>query len=131
MQAWIKEARTRKGMSQRELAKAVGVSQPTIALLETADILPGVDLDTALRAVLEEKSERGKMLKQTQNDRVLEFRKKHGKITQQDAVGFKCFRLSARIADLKKQGYAIVTERKGFRNEYGSGNYAEYHLAEV
>ena len=39
MQAWIREARTKKGMSQRELAKAVGVSQPTIALLETADIL--------------------------------------------------------------------------------------------
>jgi transcriptional regulator with XRE-family HTH domain len=128
----LKEARKRAGLSQKDLADKCHVSQTVISLLETCDILPGEGLLSAINRALGmrfEDTKRGE--KMTQNQRVLDFMRKHGKITQQDAMGFKCFRLSARIADLKKQGYAIVTERKGFRNEYGCGNYAEYRLVEV
>lgn len=43
----------------------------------------------------------------TQNEMVLEFIKEHGSITQRDAIKFGCYRLSARIADLKAQGIRI------------------------
>ena len=53
---------------------------------------------------------------------------KEGKgITPIDALNlFGCFRLGARIADLKKMGYDIVTERI----KVEGGKYvARYHLA--
>ena len=46
--------------------------------------------------------------KASQCDKVLAFMKKHGSITQADAVHqLNTYRLSARIADLKKKGYDI------------------------
>ena len=65
-----------------------------------------------------------------QTEKILQFMQENGKITQKDAVKFGCYRLSARIHDLKEMGYKIVKENKGFRNEYGCGHYAEYRLAE-
>ena len=66
----------------------------------------------------------------TQNQKVYEYMKEHGKISQRDAVKFGCYRLSARIHDLKEIGYKIVAETKYFKTEDGAGHYAEYRLAE-
>lgn len=67
-------------------------------------------------------------MKQTQ--RVYEFMKAHGGISQRDAVQFGCYRLSARIHDLRADGHVIKSENKSFRGEYGSGHYAVYSLVE-
>lgn len=64
---------------------------------------------------------------QSQAKRILEYLKAGNGITPIDALDlFGCFRLGARIADLKKMGYDIVTERV----KVEGGKYvARYHLA--
>ena len=123
----LRENRIAKGLSQSELAKAVGVTQTTISLLETADILPGEDLRRRLDGVLDTRKGSVKM---TQNEKVLQYMRTHGKISQRDAVQFGCYRLSARIHNLREAGYRITSHSKGFSNEYGHGSYAEYSLVE-
>ena len=123
----LRENRIAKGLSQSELAKAVGVTQTTISLLETADILPGEDLRRRLDGVLDTRKGSVKM---TQNEKVLQYMRTHGKISQRDAVQFGCYRLSARIHNLREAGYRITSQSKGFSNEYGHGSYAEYSLVE-
>ncbi len=62
---------------------------------------------------------------QTQNERILDYLKSGKKLTPLTALRkFGCFRLSARILDLRQAGNAIVTEnvtRKG-------KTFAEYSL---
>lgn len=64
---------------------------------------------------------------QSQADAILAYLKSGNGITPIDALNlFGCFRLGARIADLKKRGYDIVTERV----KVEGGKYvAKYHLA--
>ena len=64
---------------------------------------------------------------QSQADAILAYLKDGNGITPIDALNlFGCFRLGARIADLKKRGYDIVTERV----KVSGGKYvARYHLA--
>ena len=54
----LKKAREREGMTQFELAKAIGVSQPTVAQYEKGQILPtiitGVSLARALNTTCED-----------------------------------------------------------------------------
>ena len=54
----LKKAREREGMTQFELAKAIGVSQPTVAQYEKGLILPtivtGVSIAKALRTTCED-----------------------------------------------------------------------------
>lgn len=54
----LKKAREREGMTQLELAKAIGVSQPTVAQYEKGQILPtiitGVSLARALNTTCED-----------------------------------------------------------------------------
>lgn len=51
------------------------------------------------------------MTTQSQASRILEYLKAGNGITPIEALNlFGCFRLSARIADIKKMGYEIVTE---------------------
>lgn len=123
----LKEARKRAGLSQKDLADKCGVTQTVISLLETYDILPGEGMSAALNQALgiigAEKGE-----KMTQNQRVLEYLRKNGRISQRDAVQFGCYRLSARIHNLRRMGYHIITTSKGFSGECGSGHYAEYTL---
>ena len=67
----------------------------------------------------------------TQNDMILAFLKKHKKgITQAIAVErFGCYRLSARISDLRKLGYEILTTYETRKNRYGGvATYARYVL---
>ena len=63
----------------------------------------------------------------TQNEQILDYLKQGKKITPMTALNkFGCFRLSARILNLRQQGHAIITEnvtRKG-------KTFAEYSLME-
>lgn len=53
---------------------------------------------------------------------------KHGPITPIDALqGCGCFRLAARIADLRQAGHDIITENRALPN---GKTVAAYHLKE-
>lgn len=64
---------------------------------------------------------------QSQADAILAYLKSGNGITPIDALNLcGCFRLSARIADLRKKGYDIVSEKI----KVDGGKYvARYHLA--
>ena len=63
----------------------------------------------------------------TQLEQILEHLKQGKSITQMDAIRlFKCYRLSAIIEKLRRQGYDIVTHRE--RNHSGIGTHARYEL---
>lgn len=65
--------------------------------------------------------------KLSQNEKILRWLQKGNSITQKTAVNmFACYRLSARIANLKAQGYKITTEME---TKNGS-TYARYRLEE-
>ena len=67
----------------------------------------------------------------TQCDRVLNHLQKHKNgITQATAIErFGCYRLSARISDLREMGYEIDTIRETKKNRYGVPcSYARYVL---
>lgn len=63
----------------------------------------------------------------SQSNAILHYLQDGNGITPMDALNLcGCFRLSARIADLKKRGYDIVTEKV----KVDGGKYvARYHLA--
>jgi hypothetical protein len=63
----------------------------------------------------------------TQTNAILKHMQDGNGITPMDALELcGCFRLSARIADLKKRGYEIITEKV----KVEGGKYvARYHLA--
>lgn len=61
-----------------------------------------------------------------QRDKIVEFMKEHDGITQKDAITFGCYRLAARIFDLRKAGYIIDTVRED--NDGYFGYHAKYHL---
>lgn len=61
----------------------------------------------------------------SQCKKILAYLKEGNGITSAIAVDkFRCYRLAARISDLKKQGNNIATKMVG----KGFGSYAEYHL---
>ncbi|HAA07557.1 MULTISPECIES: helix-turn-helix domain-containing protein [Acinetobacter] len=63
----------------------------------------------------------------TQLEQILEHLKQGQSITQMDAIRlFNCYRLSAIIEKLRRQGYDIVTHRE--RNHSGIGTHARYEL---
>lgn len=66
----------------------------------------------------------------TQTDMVLRYMQENGAITAWEAVKeFGCFRLGARIYDLKAAGYPIRTETETSRNRYGKKvSFAKYSL---
>jgi len=66
----------------------------------------------------------------TQSQVILEHLKKHGSITQKEAIdNYGIMRLGARIWDLKRQGHVISTERETGVNRYGERTaYARYRL---
>lgn len=60
--------------------------------------------------------------KKTHAQLALEYMARYGSITQQEAIeGFDCYRLAARIADLRKAGFEIITAKT-------KGPWAEYRL---
>lgn len=55
-----------------------------------------------------------------QTERIKQYIEEFGSITQKEAVSeIGCYRLSARIADLKAEGYEIETEFVTSKNRYG------------
>lgn len=66
----------------------------------------------------------------TQNERVIEYVKAHGSITQGEATKYLgVSRLAARIADLKKQGHAFTGTTVKDKNRFGETvRYARYKL---
>ena len=69
-------------------------------------------------------------MKRSQNEMILDHLLKGNKITQAEAVErFGCYRLSARIHDLREEGYTIKTTERVAKNRYGNTCYfAEYEL---
>ena len=67
------------------------------------------------------------MTTKSQSSKILAYLKAGNGITPIEALNlFGCFRLGARIADIKKMGYNIVTEMV----KVGDGKrVAKYHLA--
>ena len=60
----------------------------------------------------------------TQTERVLDYMREHGSITQLEALNeLGVFRLASRISDLKRRGYSIVGERVEVKNRYGESCY--------
>lgn len=72
-------------------------------------------------------------MKTTQCEKIVEYMKEHGSITQIQAfVDIGCFRLASRISDLKKQGYAIRSEMVKVKNRYDEDvQVAKYSLVGV
>lgn len=63
--------------------------------------------------------------KETQRKGILEYMQKHGHITPIEALEqFGCFRLSARIWELRKAGYIIKTTS----HKKSGKRFAVYHL---
>ena len=72
-------------------------------------------------------------MKMTQCERIVEYMKKYGSITQLDAyVEIGCMRLPSRIHDLKKRGYAIsVKTERVKKRDGGYAPIARYSLVET
>ena len=66
----------------------------------------------------------------SQNKLILDHLMKHGSISQYEAADiFGCWRLSARISDLRDLGYSIKTEMIKTKNRYGhTVMYGRYSL---
>ena len=71
-------------------------------------------------------------MKRTQCDKVLEYMRRYGSITQLEALrDIGCMRLASRISDLRYQGYAIGRRMKTSKNRDGEDVcFAEYYLIE-
>lgn len=67
----------------------------------------------------------------TQCERILRHLQDYGSITQAEAVTeYGCYRLGARIFDLKARGVAIKSETVTGKNRYGERTcFAKYTLA--
>ncbi len=64
------------------------------------------------------------MAKATQTQRVLDYIREFGSITAIDAVrDLGVLRLAARISDLKKAGYDIISEQHAVQNRFGETCY--------
>ena len=70
------------------------------------------------------------MKNNTQLNRILAHLLEHETITPLEALSeYGCYRLGARIADLRKQGYDIETQITAGKNRFGDNvNFATYRL---
>lgn len=69
------------------------------------------------------------MAKTSQKDKILAFMKLHGSITQRDAIMLGCYRLGARIYELKNDGVPIKMELIKVQNADGTfAHVARYSL---
>lgn len=71
--------------------------------------------------------------KVTQTDRVYQYMKDFGSITQLDAIkDLGVMRLASRISDLRNMGIAITREMETSKNRYGENTtYARYRLEDI
>lgn len=69
------------------------------------------------------------MAKTTQNQRVLDYMRDFGGITQLEALrDLGCMRLASRISDLRKQGHDIIAERVAVKNRFGETCYIKRYM---
>lgn len=69
--------------------------------------------------------------KPTQNQRILDYIKEFGSITQLDALkDLGVMRLASRISDLRKQGHSIVSKVEPIANRYGETCYIKRYSLE-
>lgn len=68
----------------------------------------------------------------TQNDKILNHLRDHGGITSMEAYEiYGCTRLSARIKDLRDEGFNIKSIRETRKNRYGEKvSFSRYTLGE-
>ena len=72
------------------------------------------------------------MSKATQTDRVLDYIKQFGSITQYEALqDLGVMRLASRISDLKRAGVPIKREMVGVKNRFGETCYISQYSLEV
>ena len=65
----------------------------------------------------------------TQEGMILAHLDEHGSITALDAIDYGIMRLAARISDLKKRGFDIVSKNEIGKNRYGDTvHYTRYYL---
>ncbi len=70
------------------------------------------------------------MNKDNQRQRILNYIIRNGSIDRlQSVYDLGIFELSARICELRKQGYSFKVEKLTKRNKYGSFNYCRYSLS--
>lgn len=69
-------------------------------------------------------------MRMTQNQKVLEYMSMYGSITPLEAMrDLGVYRLSARISNLKEDGYSIITDIVAVPNRYGGkSRVASYRL---
>lgn len=56
----------------------------------------------------------------TQCEKILDYMKEHGEITQREAIYLGCYRLASRIHDIKSSGIRIKTETREVENVDGT-----------
>lgn len=56
------------------------------------------------------------MMKMKQNEKILRYLEKYGKISQRDATEMGIARLASRIWEIKRDGTPIITERQKVKN---------------
>ncbi len=67
--------------------------------------------------------------KPTQTERILDYIREFGSITQIDALrDLGCMRLASRISDLRKQGYPIESKTEAVKNRYGEKCYIKRYM---
>lgn len=59
-------------------------------------------------------------MKKSQCERIVEYMRRNGEITQRDAFYLGCQRLASRIHDLKERGIGIKTETRKVKNADGT-----------
>ena len=65
----------------------------------------------------------------TQHEKILDYLKNNGEISQREAYFLGIGRLASRVHDLKAQGLCIITEMREVTNADGSKSHvAFYHL---
>ena len=69
-------------------------------------------------------------MEKSQKQLILEYMRKHGSITADDAQAYckRCHRLAARISELRADGHTIITDNK--KADGTIVNYAIYRLEE-
>lgn len=70
------------------------------------------------------------MSKISQENKVINYMREYGSITQLDALReFGCMRLASRISSLRKKGYSIISELETSKNRYGETiKYSRYRM---
>lgn len=66
-----------------------------------------------------------------QKDRILKYMEVHGSITQREAIYLGCYRLSARMFDMRAEGIPIITDMIEVKSTDGTtARIASYRLGE-